>query len=66
MAMDVHVKDLTPELELLRKLKYGINEIVKIAGKNQDMNILFQQPISIEKIDYLIDDQPYIEKYKKD
>lgn len=64
-AMDIHVKDLMPELELLRNMKYGINEVVQKTENGQSINVLFQNRLALDKIDYLIDDHPHVEKYKK-
>lgn len=64
-AMEIHVKDLMPELELLRKMKYGINEIVQKVEGGQNLNVLFQNRLPLEKMDYLIDEHPHVEKYKK-
>jgi hypothetical protein len=64
-AMEIHVKELMPELELLRKMKYGINEIIQKVENGQNVNVLFQHRISLEKMDYLIDEHPHVEKYKK-
>ena len=63
--MEIHVNDLMPELELLRKMKYGINEIVQKVEGGQNVNVLFQNRLPLEKMDYLIDEHPHVEKYKK-
>jgi len=52
-------------LELLRKMKYGINEIIQKVENGQNVNVLFQHRLPLEKIDYLIDEHPHVEKYKK-
>jgi hypothetical protein len=64
-AMEIHTRDLMPELELLRKMKYGISEVVQKVENGQNVNVLFQNRLALEKIDYLIDEHPHVEKYKK-
>ena len=55
-AMELYVKDLLPEVENLRRLKYEIMEM--------DNNRLFQRETGLQKLEYTYGDAPTVEKFR--
>jgi hypothetical protein len=55
-AMEIHVRDLIPEIENLRRLKYEIMEI--------NDNVLFQREVGLNKTEYTFGDPPTVVRFR--
>lgn len=63
-AMEIHVNELVPEVEKLRKLKYAIMEMMHVYDKDGVLktSTLFQSDNFLEKMDYEYE-SPEVVKY---
>jgi hypothetical protein len=55
-AMELYAKDLLPEIDNLRRLKYGTIEM--------ENDVLNQQPVGIQDLEYTYGDMPSVEKFR--
>lgn len=64
-AMDIQVKEITPEIRNLRMLKHEIMEMdVEHVGYH-DEHILIRYPMTLDKIEYLTGEPPRVQKFSK-
>jgi hypothetical protein len=54
--MELYAKDLLPEIDNLRRLKYGTIEM--------ENDVLNQQPVGIQDLEYTYGDMPSVEKFR--
>jgi hypothetical protein len=55
-AMEVYVRDLLPEIDNLRRLKYATIEI--------EDDVLYQSKVGLQDLEYTYGDLPSVEKFR--
>jgi hypothetical protein len=60
-AIDVYIRDLIPEIDNLRRLKYEINEMIVDDDGN---DALYQREVALSKMEYTYGEHPSVSKFK--
>jgi hypothetical protein len=60
-AIDIYIRDLTPEIDNLRRLKYEINEMIEDDEGN---DVLYQREVALSKLEYTYGEHPIVSKFK--
>jgi hypothetical protein len=60
-AIDIYIRDLIPEIDNLRRLKYEINEMIVDDDGN---DALYQREVALSKMEYTYGEHPSVSKFK--
>ena len=60
-AIDIYIRDLTPEIDNLRRLKYEINEMIEDHERN---DVLYQREVALSKFEYTYGEHPSVSKFQ--
>lgn len=60
-AIDMYIRDLIPEIDNVRRLKYEINEMIVDDDGN---DVLYQREVALSKIEHIYGEPPSVSKFK--
>ena len=60
-AIYIYIRDLTAEIDNLRRLKYEINEMIEDDEGN---DVLYQREVALSKLEYTYGEHPSVSKFK--